>query len=469
MRDTGTVLESGTLRSSDRQSVIAERRRTIRLRSYQAEAVEAADTAFSSGVRKGLIVLPTGAGKTVVFGKLAQRRLDRRVIILAHREELISQARDKIASITGIEPSIEQGKKRAKAHDRVVVASIPSLAQGRKIEGPRFGLAVVDEAHHGGAPSYRSVLSSLRPTHVLGVTATPDRADSFKLSRIFGKRLYSKTLLDLIQAGYLSDIRVRALPISVDISGVRTEMNDYREGDLGLAVEPVLERLADIIATEYRDRKCLTFCPLRATSTRWTELLKARGLPAAHVDGDSRDREAILRAYANNEIRFLSNAALLTEGYDEPSIDTILNLRPTTSRTLFSQIVGRGTRLYPGKKHLLLLDPLFQAERTNPIGIGDIVAETEIEARRIDEAMREGTKLSMAAKTPVRATPAKRNTASAVRGLVNVMEESAHRSGYEKPLAEVAAPQSSLRKIPLPQSGWSLIQTFARLFSRKKA
>ncbi len=440
------------------------RRRQVRLRAYQAEAVEAADNAFNSGTKKALIVLPTGSGKTIIFGKLAQRRFNRRVLILAHREELLDQARAKIASIVGFEPSIEQGRRRAAADDPIVIASIPSLARGRRIAGPRFGLAVVDEAHHGGAPPYQSVLAKLRPAHILGVTATPDRSDSFRLSKVFGKLIYSKTLLDLIGAGYLSDIRVRTLPIAVDLSRVRTEMNDYREGDLGRAVEPALERLAKIVATEYPDRKLLTFCPLRETSRRWTALLKEHGLPAAHVDGDSDDREEILKAFARNEIRFLSNAALLTEGYDEPSIDTVLNLRPTTSRGLFSQMVGRGTRLHPGKKHLLLLDPIFQAERTNPMSIGDIVAETEEEAARIEVAMREeGAKLSAAFKTPAKAV--KREPRSAVQGLVNVIQETGYRPGYEMPLAEIAAATHQSGRAQRPGSRWSLLRTVKNLFS----
>ncbi len=285
MSDTATVLDSAKGELPPPKPPGSARRQQVRLRAYQAEAVDAADNAFNAGAKRALIVLPTGAGKTIIFGKLAQRRFKRRVLILAHREELLDQARAKIASIVGFEPSIEQGRRRAMAHDPIVVASIPSLARGRRIEGPRFGLAVVDEAHHGGAPSYQSVLAKLRPAHILGVTATPDRTDNFRLSKVFGKLIYSKTLLDLIRAGYLSDIRVRTLPIAVDLSRVRTEMNDYREGDLGRAVEPALERLAKIIATEYRDRKLLTFCPLRETSKRWTALLQAHGLPAAHVDG----------------------------------------------------------------------------------------------------------------------------------------------------------------------------------------
>ncbi len=466
MSDTATAVEIERGGLSAPKSYGPERRRLIRLRAYQTEAVDAADNAFNNGAKKALIVLPTGAGKTIIFGKLAQRRFKRRVLILAHREELLDQARAKIASIVGFEPSIEQGRRRAGADDSIVVASIPTLARGRRIEGPRFGLVVVDEAHHGGAPSYQRVLAKLRPAHILGVTATPDRSDNFRLSKVFGKLIYAKTLLDLIRAGYLSDIRVRTLPIAVDLSCVRTEMNDYREGDLGLAVEPALERLAKIIATEYRDRKLLTFCPLRETSRRWTALLQAHGLPAAHVDGESEDREEILKAYARDEIRFLSNASLLTEGYDEPSIDTVLNLRPTTSRGLFSQMVGRGTRLHPGKKHLLLLDPLFQAERTNPISIGDLVAETEEEAERIEAAMREmDAKLSTAAKMPVKTVTMKRERRSPSRSLATMIEETGYRPGYEKPLSEVADVSHQSHEPQRSRPRWSLLQSMRNLFS----
>jgi superfamily II DNA or RNA helicase len=341
--------------------------------------------------------LPTGAGKTVVFASLARDFLPERTLILAHREELLMQAKAKISSIAGVMPGLEKGRKKSSVEESVVVASVQSLMRGRVIPGKRFGLCVIDEAHHAAAPSYREVLKRLRPRRILGVTATPFRSDQLQLSKVFQSNVYTRTLLDLIEEGYLTDIRVRTLPITVDLLGVRVEQGDYRDDDLGHAIEPAMEKLADIVAKEFRQRKLVAFCPLRETSRQWTEALRRRTLPAAHIDGESADRAKILDAFARNEIRFLSNASLLTEGYDEPSIDTVLILRPTKSRILFSQMIGRGTRLCPGKDHLLVIDPLFQAERNNPITVANLVAESNGHARFIDAIMRRSrVKLSKA-------------------------------------------------------------------------
>ena len=183
----------------------------------------------------------------------------------------------------------------------------------------------------------------------------------------------------------------------------------------------MLDSLADLIASEYSDRKLLTFCPLRATSRQWTDALKARGLPAAHVQGDSPDRADILEAFGRGEIRFLSNSSVLTEGYDEPSIDTVLMLRPTRSRGLFSQCVGRGTRLFPGKDRLLVLDPMFISERHNIMTAASLVALDDKQEKRVSELMNDGLGLE-----------------EAKNCLAEALAAASMREAYEKRLAELA-------------------------------
>jgi superfamily II DNA or RNA helicase len=408
----------------------------MKLRPYQAEAITAAKRAYEGGLRSALITLPTGAGKTVVFASLARDFLPERTLVLAHREELLMQAKAKISSIAGVMPGLEKGRKKSSVDESVVVASVQSLMRGRVIPGKRFGLCVIDEAHHAAAPSYRQVLKRLRPRRILGVTATPFRTDQLQLSKVFQSNVYTKTLLDLIEEGYLTDIRVRTLPITVDLSGVRVEQGDYRDDDLGHALEPAMEKLADIVAKEFRHRKLVTFCPLRETSRQWTEALRRRQLPAAHIDGDSADRAKILDAFARNEIRFLSNASLLTEGYDEPSIDTVLILRPTKSRVLFSQMIGRGTRLCPGKDHLLVIDPLFQAERNNPVTVANLVAEGSGQARLIDSIMRRSrVKLSKAVGISEQGGP---------QTLIKALSSVEGREGYEAALTDLNGRDASL-------------------------
>jgi superfamily II DNA or RNA helicase len=409
----------------------------IKLRPYQAEAIAAAKRAYEGGLRSALITLPTGAGKTVVFASLARDFLPERTLILAHREELLMQAKAKISNIAGVMPGLEKGRMRSSVEESVVVASVQSLMRGRDVPGKRFGLCVIDEAHHAAAPSYREVLKRLKPRRILGVTATPFRTDQLQLSKVFQSNVYTKTLLDLIEEGYLTDIRVRTLPITVDLSGVRVEQGDYRDDDLGHALEPAMEKLADIVAKEFRQRKVVAFCPLRETSRQWTEALRRRKLPAAHIDGESADRGKILDAFARNEIRFLSNASLLTEGYDEPSIDTVLILRPTKSRVLFSQMIGRGTRLFPGKDHLLVIDPLFQAERNNPVTVANLVAESNGQGRLIDTIMRRSrAKLSKAVGISEQGV--------GPRALIKALSLVEGREGYEAAFTDLSGRDASL-------------------------
>ena len=399
------------------------------LRPYQAEAIRAVIAAYRDGTSSALITLPTGAGKTVIFSEIARRIMPRRTLIIAHREELLAQAASKIGAVAGIVPGMEKGRMRSVPGDVVVTASVQTLARGRKIPGDPFGLCVIDEAHHAPADSYRTAVARFAPRYVLGVTATPYRNDKLKLSNVFEKNVYTKTILDLIEAGYLTDIAIRTLPVKIDLSRVRIRQGDFSEGDLGAALDPMIAELAAIVAAEYSGRKLLTFCPLRETSKRWTQALLDLGLPAAHVDGDSPDRKQILDAYSRDDIRFLSNASLLTEGYDEPSIDTILILRPTQSRALYSQMIGRGTRLFKGKDRLLVLDPVFLSERHNILSVADLVAEDDQTSTAVGELMKNrGLDLKEAAGL---------NAALQRAKLAAALKTASDRQGYETSLADL--------------------------------
>lgn len=357
----------------------------MNLRAYQYKALEDITAGFGEFNRQ-LAVLPTGAGKTVLFSKLAEARQPGRTLILAHREELITQAVDKLQAATGIEAQVEMGDQRAGFDAPVVVASVQTLMREKRRNGwPRdhFDLVVVDEAHHTIANSY---LGTLRHFHehaqVLGVTATPDRGDKKNLGRYFENIATEVTLLDLIQQGWLSPIRVKTVPLEMDLRSVGVTAGDYRADQLGHALEPYLEQIADVLV-EHRHRKTLVFLPLIWVSKRFAELCRERGLAAEHVDGQSTDRAATLERFRHDETRILTNAMLLTEGYDEPSIDCIVCLRPTRVRALYSQIIGRGTRIWPGKDHLLVLDFLWQTGEHNLVQPAHLIAEDEEEAREI--------------------------------------------------------------------------------------
>jgi len=359
------------------------------LRAYQMKALHQIHKGFEEFDRQ-LGVLPTGGGKTILFSRLAQDIQPQRTLILAHREELIFQAVDKLRSSTGIEAEVEMGEDRASLEAPVVVASIQTLMhEPRRNRWPRdhFGLVVVDEAHHALADSYLNTLGHFHDhAKVLGVTATPDRGDKKNLGRYFQNIACEVTLLDLIKQTWLSPIRVKTVPLKVDLRGVRSTAGDYSADDLGHALEPYLEQIADVLV-DHRDRKMLVFLPLIKVSQQFAKLCRDRGLLAEHVDGQTSERQAALERFRRDETRILTNAMLLTEGYDEPSIDCVVCLRPTKVRSLYSQIIGRGTRIWPGKDHLLVLDFLWQAEEHSLVSPAHLIAEDEEDARALAEKL----------------------------------------------------------------------------------
>ena len=359
------------------------------LRGYQRTALAGIEKGFLEFDRQ-LAVLATGAGKTIVFSALARDIRPKRTLILAHREELIDQAADKLLLSTGIGAGIERADRRASLDDPVVVASVQTLVrEDRRRRWPRdhFGLVVVDEAHHVLAGSYLNTLRHFDGhAKVLGVTATPDRGDKRNLGRYFQNIACEVTMLELIKQGWLAPVRVRTVPLGVDLDRVRTTAGDFNADDLGHALEPYLERVADVVAA-HAHRKTLVFLPLVAVSERFAALCRERGLAAEHVDGRSPDRREILDRFRRDRTRVLCNAMLLTEGYDEPSIDCVVCLRPTKVRALYSQIIGRGTRMCPGKDHLLVLDFLWQTSEHSLVRPAHLVAGDVEDARALEEKL----------------------------------------------------------------------------------
>ncbi len=363
------------------------------LRAYQMKARQDIHKGFEDFDRQ-LGVMPTGAGKTILFSRLAHDIQPQCTLILAHREELITQAVDKLRSSTGLQAQVEMGEERASLDAPVVVASVQTLMREKRRERwPRnhFGLVVVDEAHHALADSYLNTLGHFHDhAKVLGVTATPDRGDKKNLGKYFENIACEITMLDLVKQGWLSPIKVKTVPLEMSLRGVRTTAGDFSADDLGHALEPYLEKIADVLV-EHRDRKTLVFLPLIAVSKHFAQICRDRGLLAEHVDGQTTERQATLERFRRDETRILCNAMLLTEGYDEPSIDCVVCLRPTKIRALYSQIIGRGTRIWPGKDHLLVLDFLWQAEEHSLMRPANLIAEDEADAKALTEKLgREG-------------------------------------------------------------------------------
>ena len=359
-------------------------------RPYQQEAQEAIFESWNK-VDKTLLVLPTGCGKTVVFAKVTEEcvRQGKRVLILAHRGELLEQAADKIYKFTGLRCATEKAEQSClNSWFRITVGSIQSLMREKRLKqfsSDYFDTIIIDEAHHCLSDGYQRVLNYFNSAKVLGVTATPDRGDMRNLGSFFEELAYQYTLPKAIKEGYLTPIKALTIPLKLDLSSVSMQNGDFKTSDLGTALEPYLYSIAEEMKKYCKDRKTVVFLPLVKTSQKFKDILNQCGFKAAEVNGDSKDRAEILKDFENGKYNVLCNSMLLTEGWDCPSVDCIIVLRPTKVRGLYSQMVGRGTRLYPGKEDLLLLDFLWHTERHELCHPASLICSNEEVAKKMTE------------------------------------------------------------------------------------
>ncbi len=365
------------------------------LRPYQVEARQAILSQWDEGHRKTLLVLPTGCGKTVVFSSVAENqvKLGHRVLIMAHRGELLTQAADKLHSSAGLDSVLEKADSTSLGSFLpVTVGSVQSLAQPKRLARfPRdyFQDIIVDEAHHCLSDSYQRVLNHFADANVLGVTATPDRGDQKSLGEYFDSKAYEYSMTQAIQEGYLAPIKAQMIPLQLDINSVGLSSGDFSALDIDYALDPFLEQIAQEMLHYCKGRKTVVFLPLIATSQKFCQMLNEVGLRAAEVNGSSEDRTRVLEDFEAGAYDVLCNAMLLTEGWDCPSVDCVVILRPTKVRSLYQQMVGRGMRLYPGKTELLLLDFLWMTERHDLCKPSSVISKDALLARRIEERLME--------------------------------------------------------------------------------
>lgn len=365
------------------------------LRPYQQQARERIHAEWDAGHTRTLLVLPTGTGKTIVFASVAadQVRAGDRVLILAHRGELLEQAADKLQRSTGLVSAVEKAESTClDSWFRVVVGSVQTLQRTARLERfPQdyFGTIIIDEAHHAITDGYRRILDYFSGAKVLGVTATPDRGDMRNLGEVFDSLAFEYKLTDAIKEGYLCKIMAQTIPLQLDITSVTMSGGDYAVGDLGTALDPYLEQIAAEMARRCKSRKTVVFLPLIKTSQKFRDLLNTYGFRAAEVNGQSDDRRQVLADFDAGKYNVLCNSMLLTEGWDCPSVDCVVVLRPTKVRSLYSQMVGRGTRLAPGKTDLLLLDFLWMTDKHELCRPADLVCEDRTVARQMTEHLAE--------------------------------------------------------------------------------
>lgn len=439
-------------------------------RDYQIECIEAVERAWEECAR-ALIVMATGGGKTRIFSRIAQKEIARggRVLILAHTEELIEQAQDKLFKATGLASDKEKADLHASPLSQVVVGSIQTFCRLSRLQAypdNHFTLVIADEAHRSLSPSWQRVLryfhfgapsldeNWLMPepgvpyepkARILGVTATADRGDKRTLGEFFQKVAYEWGLLEACRDGYLVRPIVRNIPpekgTELDLRGIKLSrisgQADFDVAEVSNRITPYLAGMAKSIALHAKDRKTVCFLPSIETARIMSLMLSHHGLNASFVSGACPDRtEKIAAFHEAGNGSAIANAMLLTEGWDSPEVSCICVLRPTKIRALLSQCIGRGTRTWPGaidglttpqkrlaaidaspKRDLLILDFLWLTDRLDLVKPIDLIA-SKPEIRKLMEESGESDLLVA--------------EASAQRDLLKALEKAAKKNSKKK-------------------------------------
>lgn len=347
----------------------------LTLRPYQNEAIDA----FQQYVAKredhgarGVVVFPTGCGKTI-FGLSLAKAMGGRTLWIAHREELISQPIQALRQVwPEMKPGVVKAERNEWARDFVFASVQTAWRKERREKLKGFDLVVVDECHHAAATSYKLVLEAAGVFDVggpplLGLTATPERTDNLRLDDVFQKIVYQFQLRTAVEAGYLVDVEMVQRPVNVDLDKVGMSGGDFREGalDIALIEAGIVDEVCSAVDELARDKKTIIFTVSVKQATMIAEQLDAKGYRATYVSGETPTelRRKRLKGLASGEYTHIVNCMVLTEGFDEPTVDCILMARPTTSKSLYIQCAGRGLRVAPGKERCLIIDMVGVSDR----------------------------------------------------------------------------------------------------------
>ena len=361
----------------------------LKPRQYQIEAVKTILTKWQEGVTRQLISLPTGVGKTLIVGLVAEA-LRERTLVLAHRDELLHQAKSKIKLVY---PDADIGFLKASEHgglnSQICIASIQTAVRHTEELALRgYKLLICDEAHHAPSKSYKKVfdacafMSGQADKLLLGVTATAYRGDSTGLDEVFQEIVFERTISTMMKGGYLCDVRCLEVNTGEDISCVHLRTGDFAVNELAQVID-IPERNALVADTylEYGEgRRGVVFGVKVEHALHLAEAFRERGVACEAVYGDmpEEQRRDVLQRYADHELQILTNVGVLTEGWDVPDTDIIMMARPTKSRGLYVQCVGRGLRLAPNKKDCLLIDFVDLAKRHDLCGVGTLAGKKKL-------------------------------------------------------------------------------------------
>lgn len=340
----------------------------MKLRPYQEECIKSIEKSFEE-FNKVIVVLATGLGKTIIANEIARKFIsnNKKVLFLAHREELLDQAAEKMIKFHGIDFTFIKAGREFDESKMFHIGSVQSLCNYERLSKfPKdyYSLIIIDEVHHAVNDTYLYILEHFEHAKVLGVTATPNRADGKKLAKIFDTTAFSYGMKDAIKDGWLSPVIMRTGNVNINISKVRTVAGDFVVSELDNAVIREFNKISKYIKTMLDKRnRILIFTPRITSAEILADILKKNGLSAEFVCGKSDGRKEIIERFKSGETRIVTNSMLLTEGFDCPEVDCIINLRPTQSKGLFTQQLGRGTRICDNKENLLYVDFLWKTDK----------------------------------------------------------------------------------------------------------
>ncbi len=326
----------------------------------------------TNGWRKAVIVMPTGTGKTILSA-LDARRVGGKVLFLVHRLDILAQS---VSAYRKVWPDMKAGYLTGELQENekqcdVLFASKDTLRQPDQLvrfKHDEFDYIVIDEVHHGQSPTYRDIIDYFRPRFMLGMTATPDRLDRKDIFELFDyNKAYEVSAGEAIERGFLVPYTYYGLTDDIDYSKIRYENNRYRVDDLERYL--IIPKRNEAIFREYLEKgkgdKAIGFCVSIKHAERMAEFFARKGIPAAAIHSQAPDRDALVEAFRNNKITVAFTVDLFNEGVDFPNVQVLLFLRPTESKTVFVQQLGRGLRLSVGKERVRVLDFIGNYKRAN--------------------------------------------------------------------------------------------------------